>query len=209
MASQKRRSLTRKNSETREIRKLYIIGVEGDTELAYFRNICASNQQVKYLVFPGDDSDPASIQQTVVSKLEELKNQSGLRSGDEAWIVLDREDGRNDEKIKAIFSWCAERADRFVALSDPKFEFWLLLHFESPSGIRTSKECDDRLALFIPKYRKGDGKQLPSDPAELAQAVRRGKQRLQFLPTSLEDFEGAGASTTVHFLVEHLLADQS
>jgi hypothetical protein len=43
---------------------------------------------------------------------------------------------------------------RGIALSNPKFELWLLLHFEPIAGCITAHSVDGRLAMYLPAYDK-------------------------------------------------------
>jgi hypothetical protein len=44
---------------------------------------------------------------------------------------------------------------QYFALSNPKFEYWLLLHFNDGTGIASSRDCSDRLKRHLPGYDKG------------------------------------------------------
>lgn len=77
----------------------------------------------------------------------------GLRKGDEAWVVFDR-DCWSDAHLTQIHIWSQERPNYGFALSNPKFEYWLLLHFENAGNVKTAAHCDRRLSVHIPNYNK-------------------------------------------------------
>jgi len=79
--------------------------------------------------------------------------EEGLRSTDEAWVVVDR-NGWLDEHLAELHAWSREKTNYGFALSNPKFEFWLLLHFEDAAGAVTGDECDRRLARHLRDYDK-------------------------------------------------------
>lgn len=53
----------------------------------------------------------------------------GLKSSDEAWLVVDK-DQWTEEQLRQLHQWSLQQANYGFALSNPKFEYWLLLHFE-------------------------------------------------------------------------------
>ena len=48
---------------------------------------------------------------------------------DEAWIVIDRDEW-TEEQLARLHQWSNERTNHGFALSNPNFEYWLILHFE-------------------------------------------------------------------------------
>jgi hypothetical protein len=84
-------------------------------------------------------------------------------------------------------------------LSNPKFEYWLLLHFEDGNGVGTSRECTDRLIAHLPNYQKGsvDTRKLL---AGVNDAVERAKRRDN--PKCVDWPKMTG--TTVYRLVEKI-----
>ncbi len=68
-----------------------------------------------------------------------IKKES-LKSSDEAWLIADR-DQWDENQLNQLYAWSTIQKNFGFALSNPKFEYWLLLHFEDASGIATSREC--------------------------------------------------------------------
>jgi hypothetical protein len=58
--------------------------------------------------------------------LENAIKELPLQSADEAWLVVDR-DQWTTESLKRVHAWCQKTPNAHLALSNPKFEFWLLL----------------------------------------------------------------------------------
>jgi hypothetical protein len=77
-----------------------------------------------------------------------------LKKSDEAWLVVDMDSWENEHLLE-LFNWSKEKDHYNFALSNPKFEYWLLLHFEDGNGISTSSECTNRLKQYLPNYNKG------------------------------------------------------
>jgi len=117
----------------------------------------------------------------------------------EIWIVIDRDNWRPVD-LDMLVSWARkDPTRRFLALSNPNFEYWLLLHFED-AGSLTSKECVRRLRKYLGGYRK---RLDPRDftPELIAAAVRRGKRR-DTPPCA--GWPRDPGSTTVYRLVERI-----
>ena len=82
-------------------------------------------------------------------------NRNTLQPGDELWLVVDV-DQWTDEQLMDLFTWAKEakaEVARGVAVTNPKFEYWLLLHFEDnpPS---TCRACCEHLNRYLPNYDK-------------------------------------------------------
>jgi len=66
--------------------------------------------------------------------------------------VLDR-DQWSAEQLDRVFFGCRAPASN-LAVSNPKFEYWLLLHFEDGSGVSGSRACTQRLIRYLPNFKK-------------------------------------------------------
>lgn len=195
----------KRQTRIREQRKIFIIVVEGQTEQRYFENFrnLAANVIVK--VNRPKASDPGSALSKMEEQLEEFKAKKDLKPGDQAWLVFDQ-DQWGLSSIEAAWDWSVERKDRGVAFSRPQFELWLLLHFESATGVSTKSEVLHRLDVYIPGYTKGKQNQLPQDVESYRNAIENAKSKVTEIPESFSDTNDiAGAFTTVHFLVESIL----
>ncbi len=131
--------------ESIEEHKFIIIACEGEsTEPQYFNHIKENMEtkiNIKMEILNRDkahqgSSSPTQVTQTLQSltheRLQEIKEKNlSLDSFDIYWIVIDRETQeskiRNLEKALEI---CKEE-EYNVALTNPNFEFWLLLHLEN------------------------------------------------------------------------------
>lgn len=54
--------------------------------------------------------------------------QEDLLPSDKAWLVVDK-DQWTDEQLNQLHSWSLDKDNYGFALSNPKFEYWLLLPF--------------------------------------------------------------------------------
>ncbi|MDO9509305.1 MAG: RloB family protein [Thermovirgaceae bacterium] len=193
----KRRKFQRPLGE-RRYRKLFVIAVEGvKTEPQYFAlfNDQQSVIQVNCLKGSHDSSPPQ-----VLKRMEDHLRQEELRSSDEAWLVVDK-DQWTVEQLAQLHAWAQEHANYGFALSNPKFEYWLLLHFEDGNGIASSRDCSDRLKRHLPDYDKGiDARWITRE--RIDEAIRRARQRDN--PPCADWPRGLGG-TTVYKLVENIL----
>jgi hypothetical protein len=123
----------------------------------------------------------------------------GLRKTDEAWVVVDR-DQWAEEHVAELFAWSQEKGNYGLALSNPKFEFWLLLHFEDAAGVATGDECDRRLARHLSDYDKHITTSVFTSE-RIQNALIRARSR--DTPPCVDWPRSAG--TTVYRLVERVL----
>ena len=167
-----RRRFTRPLGE-RRYSKLYIVATEGEiTEPQYFElfNEKQSIVRVKCL-----KSGKGNTPEDVLRRMSVFLGQEGLKKDDEAWLVADK-DQWSDDQLRLLFNWSL-KADNFdFALSNPKFEYWLLLHFDDGDGIRTPRECDERPSRYLPDYDKTiDHKKF--NQSGIDDAIRRARAR--------------------------------
>lgn len=181
----------------RPYRRLFIIAVEGrKTEQQYFqllRNACP-NIQIK-IVPSNDQSAPLYV----LNRMRLYLKKEGVRLGDEAWLVVDT-DAWPAEQLAQLHSWSLECDSQHLATSNPKFELWLLLHFEDGAQI-SATNVEHRLHRHLPGYdKKIDSRKFPLE--KIKQAIQRAKAKDQ---PRCEDWPRTAGHTTVYRLVEHLL----
>jgi len=103
------------------------------------------------------------------------------------------------DAIKSCFS--LQQENYGFALSNPKFEYWLLLHFEDGTGVNSSRDCTDRLKRWMPDYDKAIDTRKISQ-AQIDDAIRRARQRDH---PPCEDWPKNLGQTTVYRLIENIL----
>ena len=181
----------------RRYRKLFVIATEGaKTEPEYFRLFNSRQATVHVHILKGrhKNSPPQ-----VLRRMDDHIKQKELKSTDEAWLVVDK-DHWTDGQLKQLHTWTRQQKNYGFALSNPKFEYWLLLHFEDGDNINSSRDCDIRLKSFFPDYKRGiDRRRITSQ--RIKDAVRRAKLR-DSPPCS--DWPRTIGCTTVYRLVESI-----
>ena len=182
----------------RRYKKLFVVSVEGSkTEPQYFAifNQPQSIVLVKCLKRPSTESSPIQV----LKKMQGYLRKESLRKTDEAWIVVDKDDWTEDQ-LRELLQWAKKSENYGFALSNPNFEYWLLLHFEDGKGIANSQECLTRLNRHLPNYKKDiDGKKITLEL--IAKAISRAKQRDTNRSSDLPQMW----STTVYKLVEKIM----
>jgi hypothetical protein len=192
----KRRIFQRKLGE-RRYRKLFVISVEGFTTEPQYFSIFNDLELVIHVDCLKDKNESSPIH--VLRRMKKHLKETKLRNSDEAWLVVDK-DQWTDEQLTKLYAWSEENENFGFALSNPKFEYWLLLHFEEGFGIVTSRQCSERLVRYLPDYEKSiDAHKI--SPERIADAVRRAKERDN--PPCRDWPRNTG--TTVYRLVTRLL----
>lgn len=189
-----------RSSGTRFYRRLFLISSEGHvTEPSYFSRFNSPTLRVECLSEKGKS---APLQ--VLERLKKAMNKRRLQPGDQLWLVVDRDEWR-EQDLNALAAWTKEAGAtsairRGLALSNPKFEVWLLQHFEDAAANCTARACVARLTQFMPDYVKHvDHARITDD--SVVKAVERGNAVL----VSEEDWPRTAGASTVSKLVEEIL----
>ena len=187
----------RRSTGRRRYRKLFVIATEGaKTEPQYFALFNNRHSVVKVDCIKGKHH---STPPQVLKRMKDRLKQEGLLTSDEAWLVVDKDEW-TDDRLEQLHAWSQEADNYGFALSNPKFEYWLLLHFEEGKGIRSSRECSDRLERHWPNYDKDiDARKIKPD--RIKNAIDRAKVRDN--PPCV-DWPRVFGSTTVYKLVEKI-----
>ena len=183
---------------TRRYRKLFVLATEGsETEPRYFAlfNSQTTTVRIKCLI-TGTDSDPIHV----LKRMERHLRDNKLKPGDAAWLVVDT-DQWTEEQLTKLHNWSKKREYYGLAVSNPGFEFWVLLHFDDGAGINTLRQCIARQKRYIPNYDKSHIETFRLKPG-IPSAIDRA--RLKDTPACPDWPRSIG--TTVYRLVEKLQA---
>jgi hypothetical protein len=197
----------------RNYRKLYVIAVEGDkTEPSYFRFFRDELDTVAIgieIIPPESKSAP----QHVLKKIQDYLKNPSPNGTSECWIVIDR-DQWTVKTLDDVVKTCQENKIG-LCVSNPAFEFWLLLHFENGAEIepaeihsdnRSAKTCKERLRdmQYLPRFSKN---KLTNDQwVVLHSRLKDAIQHAKALDSPLcEDYPKQRIGSTVYRLVEKLI----
>jgi len=168
----KRRQFRRPSGQ-RRYRRLFFVAAEGrNTEPSYFAilNDQQSTVHVKCLK-GGKDSAPIYV----LKRLDDYLKEERLKPTDEAWLVVDKNHWP-DEQLHILYTWSTKKPNYGFAVSNPKFEYWLLLHFEDGDNVADSRDCSARLRRYLPDSDKSIcTRNITSSMID--DAVRRARQR--------------------------------
>lgn len=188
----------------RPYKKLFIVAVEGDkTEPNYFKLLKRISGKIADIqVIPSKKaSAPGHVLKNLYKYLKASK--INLRNTDELWAAVDA-DAWSKKQLQALYDWEEQETNKTVvkgvAVSNPKFELWLLLHFEDGHQVYKSN-CDDRLRQRLPNYRKDMSFYFSEE--QCLKAIARAKTK-DSPPCSDCPREGV---TTVYRLVERILCN--
>lgn len=120
--------------------KLFVLSYEGTvTEKKYFQDFRASkyfNNNGLIEIVPlkrpkHKGSDPFSVK----NLLKEAKKEYGFKTTDEFWLVIDRDDWEKVHKLNFddLVIECNNEKNFYLAMSNPCFEIWLILHLKELS----------------------------------------------------------------------------
>lgn len=125
---------------------LIVIATEGEkTEQQYFaalKNKCgefASKIQIEIL--PPRLAGNSSPKQ-VLEQLNQYKKEYGLNSHDELCMVIDRDkQSWTEAELATVAQQCAQK-QFLLALSNPAFEFWLILHLKDLNAYSEEEKAE-------------------------------------------------------------------
>jgi hypothetical protein len=193
----KRRNF-RRSSGYLKYRKLFVLAVEGaKTEPQYFAIFNDLNLLIQVTCLKsGNESSPPQILKRMADHLK----REALKVSDEAWLVVDKDQWTN-EQLHKLYVWSQSRDNYGFALSNPRFEYWLLLHFEDGTGIGSSRECSERLKRYLPEYDKNvDLRKITR--AMIDMAVSRARARDN---PPCPDWPRTPGGTTVYRLIDRII----
>lgn len=128
--------------------KLFVLSYEGTiSEKKYFQDFRASTLfntngliEIVPLKRPRDKgSDPFSVKKL----LKEAKSEYGFKASDEFWLIIDRDDWETIHKLNfdELVAECKKEKNFYLAMSNPCFEIWLIVHLKELSAFTESEQA--------------------------------------------------------------------
>lgn len=191
----------------RKSARLFVIACEGRvTEKEYFESLIEAfdlkRVQVKVLDSKQNKSSPLQVVKRMASFV--AANEDKVKESDELWLVMDVDHGitgKHKHNLKRALD-LASKARYFVAISNPRIELWLVLHWEncpSESDCQAKDWLENRVSQlggFNPKKRV-DIEALRANGG-VVKAIERGRE-LDLNPDyRIPDFP----STRIYLLTE-------
>ena len=185
-------------------RKQFIISSEGEkTEPIYFKKFDSDTIRI-HIVEDRLGNDPISVVKAAIN----YKREKIIDKKDETWIVVDTDFSPDTRELKERqLTEAGEQCNNFgfgYAVSNPFFEFWLLLHFEETpsfsSTIRVQDECIRRLKVYYPNYNKSS-----YDPGTFIDEVETAITNAKKLDQSKDKSCLQNHGSTVYRLIEKII----
>lgn len=134
----------------RQERKVILIVCEKNnrTERIYFKQFRNRNTAVNIDIPHTKVTKPGKLVEFAIEK-------SNRAEYDSTWCVFDVDDTNTNNDIRQAKK-LADRHNIQIALSNPSFEFWYLLHYVDYRKILTNPELINELHRFLPNYSKTD-----------------------------------------------------
>jgi hypothetical protein len=183
---------------------LIVIATEGDrTEPIYFDGLKEKFHKPSLHLEVLKRTDPSlSSPEHVLRELDGFKREYKLGKDDELWMVVDR-DRWPELTLSEVARQC-EQKRFYIAVSNPCFELWLLLHHtDLPSFTTspTSREMEEMLRSAIGAYNK-------NNPAieNLIPGIRVAIERAEILDENPADRWPQRTGTRVYLLARKIVS---
>lgn len=141
----------RRRGPTKKPGGVILIVAEGsETEIRYFEGFRQRNLNLRIKAVTSPDKTPLGVVKYARKKMieEDIK----IGKGDEVWCVFDADDNDDNDINEACLA-CGK--DMKIALSNPCFEFWYILHFQCCTNhLENCDEAIRELKRYIPEYTK-------------------------------------------------------
>lgn len=134
LKNKRSRGLKSRGKATRQQKKLYIIVGEGErTEKEYFQIFRDLDNAEYFVRYISPASHHGGDTRALVAEIESEERErpiSSVEAPTEYWIVADVENEGSGRNFDPLFKWVGRNQNRHLALTNPQFENWLLLHFQ-------------------------------------------------------------------------------
>lgn len=214
-----RNSLMRERREAFRDARLIVIASEGkDTERIYFKALAKeySNPRVHVHILERSVAEQNnSSPEHVLKQLNDYKSQYELEADDELWLVVDK-DRWTDAMLSRVATECSQEVAMHMALSNPCFELWLLLHIEDVALLtpeeqkqwmenrKKSKNADPYLKARL-RQKMGSYHESSYDAQTLMVHVGNAIERARTLDKNPNDRWPQTLGTRVYLLVKSVM----
>ena len=199
--------------------RLIVIAAEGkDTERIYFKALAKeyTNPRVHvHILERSVDEQNNSSPEHVLKQLNDYKSQYELEADDEIWLVVDK-DRWTEAMLSRVATECSQEVAMHMALSNPCFELWLLLHIEDAASLtpeeqmlwmenrRKSKNADPYLKVRL-RQKMGSYHESSYDALSLIAHIEDAIERAKTLDKNPTDRWPQTLGTRVYLLAESVM----
>ena len=140
-------------------RRILIAGEGAKTEVGYFEDIRKSlrSEPNKIIAAKPVGSDTLNVVRAAAEERVDWEQSREWTEGELAWAVFDGDEqiANNAENWRGALQ-LARRKSIQLAISNPSFEDWYLLHYQDQAGYLTRQEASRKLEAHLPDYKKSD-----------------------------------------------------
>ena len=199
--------------------RLIVIASEGKaTERIYFKALAKeyTNPRVHVHILERSEAEQNnSSPDHVLKQLNDYKSQYELEADDELWLVVDK-DRWTEVMLSRVAKECSQEVAMHMALSNPCFELWLLLHIEDSALLtpeeqkqwienrRKSKNGDPYLKVRL-RQKMGSYHESSYDALALIAHVEDAIERARALDNNPNDRWPQTLGTRVYLLAESVM----
>ena len=214
-------SVIRDRKEAYRDVRLIIIASEGkETEKIYFNALAKvfRNPRVHVKVLERrEDEQHNSSPLHVLNQLNNYKDQYSLEADDALWLVIDK-DRWSDAVLSQVAQKCSQDCNMQMALSNPCFELWLLLHLVNAAKLsceeqqrwlinrRKTKRSDPYLKVCL-REEMGSYHESNYNAEALVINVKDAIARARELDINPDDRWPQTLGTRVYLLAESIIRD--
>lgn len=214
-----RNSFMRERREAFRDARLIVIASEGkDTERIYFKALAKeySNLRVHvHILERSENEQNNSSPEHVLKQLNDYKSKYDLEADDELWLVVDK-DRWTEAMLSHVATECSQEVAMHMALSNPCFELWLLLHMEDAASLsleeqeqwmknrRRSKNADTYLKVRL-RQKLGSYHESSYDALTLIAHIEDAIERARALDKNPTDRWPQTLGTRVYLLAKSVM----
>jgi hypothetical protein len=171
----KTRPLDRDRGVVRDASLIVIASEDEYVVRDYFSRF--ATRRVQVVVIPTEDGRSAPAD--VIARLDGFREEFEIKEDDQFWLCIDKDhwaESGHIANLVEVLQQCKQKGYQ-VAISNPCFELWLLLHIEDvdPTPPLTCRQIVTRLKELPGGYNKKDCAGLDLDVAKLTRAVERAR----------------------------------
>lgn len=172
----KLRGLARSEGGTRDDRFFWIASDDRYAAHQYLRMLAVPRVRI----VPVEQGEETWAASRVVEALRRIETEAMMEE-DQRWAILDVDHFGEASHLTGLMGALQEAGQLGieVAISQPCFELWLLLHWveaKEASGVKDAKEAEGRLRRAIGEYNKRNLKLQHYGPERMLAAVRRARE---------------------------------
>lgn len=199
--------------------RLIVIASEGkDTERIYFKALAKEYTNLRvhvHILERSENEQNNSSPEHVLQQLNDYKSKYDLEADDELWLVVDK-DRWTEAMLSHVATECSQEVAMHMALSNPCFELWLLLHMEDAASLsleeqeqwmknrRKSKNADPYLKVRL-RQKLGSYHESSYDALTLIAHIEDAIERARALDKNPTDRWPQTLGTRVYLLAKSVM----